>query len=562
MINLLECLVLLLSFLCYSDSLSGDFVFDDRFAIVLNKDVTVKENWGNIFFNDFWGRSMTHVLSNKSYRPLTTLSFCLNFRLSGLDPRSYHVLNQLLHTLGTWLFLLLGKRLFKNRVNGEKLAVYSALCFSVHPVHTEAICNIVGRADLLAFIFTLVCMLVLTSETVPFRHSWTARLLVIFFGTSAYLSKETGLLVFPICGLYILLCEGRALSFKAVLSVAIFIGTFIAHLAIRARILGSLNMSPNFTPLDNPLYFEKNLTKRFYDRVQTHWENNRLLLFPMRLSCDYGPVSLKPCTETSFLWLDSVNLCFLRATVLYSFYAFAFLHSANAYFGSREKDTLLAFSFTWFIASMFPMSHLGLNIGTVVAERLLYTPSGPFTLWTMGLLGRYSLTRCSVEKQGSKSTRKEPIAMFVVVSIVGMFAHRSIERSRDWNNERLLFQAGVKTFPNNARMNNNIGTLLLQESSKNAKANKSILKAAANHFHIATQSSPTYATAWHNRGLTFLLDGQPANSIQYFENALKLEPNDIMFLNNYGIALERLKLFTKAKKVFGVARALENVKNN
>ena len=143
-----------------------------------------------------------------------------------------------------------------------------------------------------------------------------------------------------------------------------------------------------------------------------------------------------------------------------------------------------------------------------------------------------------------------------------MFAHRSIERSRDWNNERLLFQAGVKTFPNNARMNNNIGTLLLQESSKNAKANKSILKAAANHFHIATQSSPTYATAWHNRGLTFLLDGQPANSIQYFENALKLEPNDIMFLNNYGIALERLKLFTKAKKVFGVARALENVKNN
>lgn len=69
------CVAIFLGAVCYLNSLNGAFVFDDAEAIVNNEDVKGNNALSQVFYNDFWGTSLTHKSSHKSYRPLTTLSF-------------------------------------------------------------------------------------------------------------------------------------------------------------------------------------------------------------------------------------------------------------------------------------------------------------------------------------------------------------------------------------------------------------------------------------------------------------------------------------------------------
>lgn len=69
-------LISVAAFVSYYKSLQAAFVFDDHEAVINNKDVTsLNVSLHDLFLHDFWGASITHVASHKSYRPLTILSF-------------------------------------------------------------------------------------------------------------------------------------------------------------------------------------------------------------------------------------------------------------------------------------------------------------------------------------------------------------------------------------------------------------------------------------------------------------------------------------------------------
>lgn len=72
--------------------------------------------------------------SHKSYRPLTVLTFRLNYLFSELSAASYHLLNVVLHAMVCVLFLRVC-RLFLDRTS----SLVAALLFAVHPIHTEAV---------------------------------------------------------------------------------------------------------------------------------------------------------------------------------------------------------------------------------------------------------------------------------------------------------------------------------------------------------------------------------------------------------------------------------------
>ena len=126
----------LLATCCYLNSLQGQLVHDDIFAIRDNNDVRPSTPLATVFQDDFWGAPMSSETSHKSYRPLTVLTFRLNYLLHGLDPWGYHAVNAMLHALVTMLFGFLCKHVaFRH----EDLAFLSAALFGTHPVHTEAV---------------------------------------------------------------------------------------------------------------------------------------------------------------------------------------------------------------------------------------------------------------------------------------------------------------------------------------------------------------------------------------------------------------------------------------
>ena len=113
--------------------------------------------WTNLMFNDFWGTPLTHSGSHKSYRPLCVLSFRFNYWLHELQPAGYHLFNVLLHCAATALFTLLARSLLPPRA-GLATAVAGCL-FAAHPIHTEAVAGIVGRADVGAAVFFILAFL-------------------------------------------------------------------------------------------------------------------------------------------------------------------------------------------------------------------------------------------------------------------------------------------------------------------------------------------------------------------------------------------------------------------
>ena len=83
---------------------------------------------------------------NLLWRPLTTLTFALDHALHGLEPFGYHLVNVVLHAAVTVLVL----SVLAAVPVALRTAVAAALLFAVHPIHTEAVASVVGRAELLA----------------------------------------------------------------------------------------------------------------------------------------------------------------------------------------------------------------------------------------------------------------------------------------------------------------------------------------------------------------------------------------------------------------------------
>ena len=142
---------------CYLNCIACDFVFDDRLAILNNKDVQHGAALAPVWTNDFWGKGLQMHDSHKSYRPLTILSFRFHtwWRQGEPRPADFHAANALLHALVCGCVAELAARTCGVRSGGRRIALLSSLLFAAHPIHVEAVTGTVGRAELLC---ALACM--------------------------------------------------------------------------------------------------------------------------------------------------------------------------------------------------------------------------------------------------------------------------------------------------------------------------------------------------------------------------------------------------------------------
>jgi tetratricopeptide (TPR) repeat protein len=136
-------------------SMSGDFLWDDKYFISENPNIQGSGFLRTFLFSPFGGFSGTDedsVRQDRSmlfYRPLVSLSYWLDFRVWGLNPAAFHLTNILIHTINVILFLYILIALSLS----PRSAFLGAFLFSVYPLHFENVSWISGRTDLLAFLF-------------------------------------------------------------------------------------------------------------------------------------------------------------------------------------------------------------------------------------------------------------------------------------------------------------------------------------------------------------------------------------------------------------------------
>lgn len=166
----------------------------------------------SVFTNDFWGEPIYSNTSHKSYRPLTILTFRWNYAIGGLDPTGYHLVNIVLHGLNSALFVTTCNVIFQGMTSCQSRTLLASLLFVVHPIHTEAVANVVGRADLLCAFFYLVSFLsyvkcfnfrtIISKAARPASYSRKWLFITVLFCVLSLLSKEQGVTVLAICITY------------------------------------------------------------------------------------------------------------------------------------------------------------------------------------------------------------------------------------------------------------------------------------------------------------------------------------------------------------------------
>src|SRR5204862_509452 len=127
----------------FANSQGNGFVLDDLSIIVSNPLIRSLSNLPRIFSSHYW---YPELQSGDLYRPLTVATYALNYAAGGLNPWGYHAVNVLLHMACSCLVFLLFNRLLASTT----AAGFAAVLFAVHPLHTEAVASVIGRAELLA----------------------------------------------------------------------------------------------------------------------------------------------------------------------------------------------------------------------------------------------------------------------------------------------------------------------------------------------------------------------------------------------------------------------------
>ncbi|XP_054229363.1 protein O-mannosyl-transferase TMTC1 isoform X2 [Homo sapiens] len=516
------------SCLCYGRSLQGEFVHDDVWAIVNNPDVRpgAPLRWG-IFTNDFWGKGMAENTSHKSYRPLCVLTFKLNIFLTGMNPFYFHAVNIILHCLVTLVLMYTcDKTVFKNR----GLAFVTALLFAVHPIHTEAVAGIVGRADVLACLLFLLAFLSYNRSldqgcvggSFPSTVSPFFLLLSLFLGTCAMLVKETGITVFGVCLVYDLFSLSNKqdksylrassnrnflLTMRPFLKRAILVLSYVlVILYFRLWIMGG--SMPLFSEQDNPASFSPYILTRFLTYSYLLAFNVWLLLAPVTLCYDWQVGSI-PLVET--IW-DMRNLATIFLAVVMALLS---LHCLAAFKRLEHKEVLVGLLFLVF--PFIPASNLFFRVGFVVAERVLYMPSmGYCILFVHGLSKLCTwLNRCGATT-----------LIVSTVLLLLLFSWKTVKQNEIWLSRESLFRSGVQTLPHNAKVHYNYANFL-KDQGRN--------KEAIYHYRTALKLYPRHASALNNLGT---LTRDTAEAKMYYQRALQLHPQHNRALFNLGNLLK------------------------
>ena len=517
-------LTFILPTLLYAATLENGFVLDD-IAAIRDNPIVHRGNLVEIFTSDYWAGF--HSDRSGLYRPLTVLSFALNYLHSGTSPALYHLTNILLHAATTLLLYVFCGLVSRSR----DLAFLSALLFAAHPVQTECVAGLVGRADILAALFSLVALSL---------HLQRSRWYYLGAGVAmiaALLSKESAV-VLPALFLLTDLIQYRAFSEKCYGKVyLLYASLLLAYLAWRWHVLGGLTIAV-IDPLDNPLITLAG-PLRLLNAGEILFLYLGQLLLPISLSADYSFDALQLTLQ---LW--SVELALVVAGLGFG---------ALLLFLSWRRAPLTAFGLSWIIVSLAPVANIFLPIGTIMAERLLYLPSMGFAMAMAAIFG-------ALRRRHSRAVLWPPI--FILLSA---YCYQSHARCGDWHDNYALFSQTVETQPRSARAWRGLAKAAL-ERGEDQLALSSWNKAleilpdyyevyndlAA--FHIAREEYSTarenlykclkirgdYPIGWFNLGLIYYRLGEVEMAGEALERAVILDPHYAKAYYNLGvIALEK-----------------------
>jgi tetratricopeptide (TPR) repeat protein len=488
-------LLIAAGFLIYANALGGAFIYDDEFLVKDNVFITNISYVKDIFkSNILAGAGQPSVF----YRPLQTLALMADHAVWGLNPFGYHLTNVAWHVAGGLvLFWFLRMLLGVNAV-----AFLAALFFEIHPIHTEAVSYISGRADPMAFVFLILSfILYLKQVSAPRLSSYFLMLLTY---AAALLSRENSMILPVLIWVYHA-CFKKKIRLKEFLSLVALLGLY---LLVRATFLREmLSRIPGDTSL-----FQRG--PGVFAALAGYI---RLLFLPLGLHMEYG-TPLFQITD-----LRVVGGIIALGGLLYLL------------FRKKSLPDAVRFSVAWFLVALLPVSNL-FPINAFMAEHWLYLPSVGFFM-LLALFLKYLL----------EDRNRRGLAVLLAGGQIIFYSFLTVRQNATWKDPEFFYARTLKYAPQSSRCLNNLGIIF--------KARKDFDK-ATDFFQRAAAAKPDNVEAPYNLGNVYAATSRMPEAIAAYERALTINPGRADILNNLGLVYLGLERNEEAIACFRKAMVL------
>ena len=463
----------------YANSLVNRFAYDDARVILDNAELHSLATLPGAVFKPYW-HGNDGELELGLWRPTTTLLLGLEYAVAGENPALYHAVNVVGHGLVTLLVVLVLAHLV-----AVPIAFAAGLLFAVHPVHVEAVSNVVGGAEVVAAGFFLLAVLVHLRGP----SSWSRSLVVAALYGLAFGAKESAVTLPGV--IFLVDAARRRLDFTDLPTYvreqwrgyAALVVVAAVMLMARAQILGSI-ANPEVA-VGARLLLE---IPRVWTLAEVWTHYARLMVFPLDLASDYTPAVIP--ISTGFHALNTIGLCL------------ALLVFTGALFSWRQPEMdsrsvsarVFGFGVLWFAIAVSPVSHVFFVAGVLLGERTLYLPSVGAVVILAWLL--VSLAR-----------RRREVGLTALTLVVALMGWRSWTRTPTWLDDGTMFETLISDYPHSGRSQWLMGDIYMSQGrqSEALRVYREAIPNLGAHHGLTTQIGRKLLAAGNLRGAEGLL---------------------------------------------------------
>ncbi len=431
--------IVVLTVVLFSPVYHATFVYDDADFVVHNPLLAApKLNVAAVFTTAY---PPQHP-EQKLYRPLVILSYALD-KAVWRKPGGFHVTNVVWHLAVVAMLVLLLRQLGTPPIGSLLVA---AAWLAWHPLTTEAVAWVAGRAELLAAFFVLASL-------IAFRRNWSVLAGLAF--AAALLCKENAIMTPALAALLAWRWPKES-------------GTGIPPIEFLSN-----SVQTGGTPV--PLNALHCFFKRTLQRCWPVWTGYAVVGFAYLLWRHhlFAGVHLEQVAYTGFA--DAMTQRLVAGKVLARYLGLVLVPYPQSVFHEVEVETVrsvlavvllagvtlglwwrrdrypnLVLGWTWFFVALLPVSNLFLPIGSVMAERFTYLPLIGVSLALSGWRGRGW------------------VAAVLLTLLLALHAGQTFVRCRVWQSDRQLWRSAAQVAPTAFLPQAQLGFALLAENDRPA----------------------------------------------------------------------------------------------
>lgn len=546
-------LLFLLGAMLYANTFKHEYALDDAIVITDNMFTTkgLEGVPGILKYDTFYGffkeEGKATLVAGGRYRPLSLVTFAMEYQFFGKNPTVGHIANSLWYGLIIVVLYLLLMQLFGNSQKEKPRAFFIALTasalFAAHPLHTEVVANIKGRDEILALLGSLGALYF--SMRAYYEKKIWMHVFVGFIFLLGLLSKEnaiTFVAVAPLTFYYFTKAKPSQIAMQTLpFAAAALVFLLIRNPIVPMTSIGDTSMelmNNPFLKIEGNQYVAFTAAERLATVFYTLGKYLVLLFIPHPLTHDYYPRHIGVMN-----WGDWQALLSLAAYLALGVFALL---------GLRRKDPV-SYGVWFYLLTLSIVSNLVFSVGTNMAERLLFMPSVGFCVALSA--GAWQL----LAKNDKKADAWRP-ALIVLAAVVGLFSVKTILRNPVWKNNYTLFTSDVQISPNSAKLRNAAAGELITTYEKltqeEKESNKGMLTEAVGHLNEALKIHPNYKNAYLLMGNAYIYLNRYEEAVVTYQKALELDPDYSEAQGNIAVAYREAGKY-QGEKLNNLPKALE-----